>query len=211
MSDSGKATYADKLIARIDWQKMDDLLPAVIQNASSGEVLMLGYMNDQALKQTILTGKVTFFSRSRQKLWVKGETSGNFLDFVDMKLDCDNDMVLVLARPHGPVCHLGTRSCLGDELPVALGHLSDLESVIKQRKREGGSESYTARLFAIGKVKIAQKIGEEGVETALAIAAASDESVKNEAADLLYHLLVGLSERNIELEDVCKLLAQRRR
>jgi len=198
----------------IDWAK--GLIPAVVQDAVSGEVLMLGYMNEEALAATRATGRVTFFSRRRQRLWVKGETSGNFLTFKAASIDCDGDALLILATPSGPVCHRGTRTCFGDvPRPAAAGFafLAELEGVIAARAAgaQPGAASYTARLLAARPRGAAQKLGEEAVELALAAVAETDERVVEEAADLMYHLLVLLRSRGLTLGQVARVLEGRRR
>ena len=194
--------------SKIDWAKSGGLVPAVIQDSRSGRVLMLGYMNENALRATLETSLVTFFSRSKGRLWQKGEISGHVLRLRDIKLDCDGDTLLVLVDPQGPTCHLGTQSCFGDEIAPLLTTLSDLADTIRVRRMAPPDESYTARLFAAGTVRIAQKVGEEAVETALA-AATKSPTVTNEAADLLYHLLVLLEARDLSLWDVLKILKHR--
>jgi phosphoribosyl-ATP pyrophosphohydrolase/phosphoribosyl-AMP cyclohydrolase len=188
----------------LDWDKMGGLLPAVVQDAFDGRVLMVAYMNREALAGSLEQGKATFWSRSRQSLWVKGETSGNELKVVEIHADCDRDCLLVLARPTGPTCHRGTETCFDNGGPVrpALAFAAALERLIGQREAERPEDSYTTSLFEAGTRRIAQKVGEEGVETALAAAAGSDTEVVDEAADLLYHLLVLLRSRGLTLEDV---------
>jgi phosphoribosyl-ATP pyrophosphohydrolase/phosphoribosyl-AMP cyclohydrolase len=188
----------------VDFSK--GLVPAVIQHADTGAVLMLGYMNEEAFQETLARKRVVFFSRSRQTLWEKGETSGNTLDFVSARVDCDQDTILIAARPHGPVCHTGTVTCFGNEPATFLGQL---EAVIEQRISERPEGSYTARLFAQGPKRIAQKVGEEGLEVALAAAAETDDKVVSESADLLFHLLVLLRSRGIAFEKVVAELAAR--
>lgn len=195
-------------INQLDWRKMADLIPAVIQNALSGKVLMLGYMNPAALEQTLATGKVTFFSRRHQRLWQKGERSGNSLSLVNISLDCDNDSLLVLANPAGPTCHTGSESCFSDA-DSDLSFLNQLEQVIASRKNAPSDCSYTASLFASGTKRIAQKVGEEGVETALAALVNDKHELSNEAADLLYHLLVLLQDQGLSLADIVGILRQR--
>lgn len=192
----------------IDWNKGGGLVPAVVQDANSLRVLMLGYVNQESLQKTLATGLVTFFSRSKQRLWQKGETSGHVLRLADIKLDCDKDTLLILAEPEGPTCHLGTRTCFGDANDADLSVLADLAAVIRQRRISPEPGSYTAKLFAEGLARIAQKVGEEGVETALA-AATKSASLASEAADLLYHLLVLLEASDTGLADVMKVLHQR--
>jgi len=196
----------------LDFGKGDGLLPAVVQHADSGAVLMVGYMNADALAQSFARRRVVFFSRSKQRLWMKGETSGHVLDLVDVRTDCDRDALLVTARPNGPVCHVGTATCFGDDTAAAassLGFLSKLEGVIEKRAVESPEGSYTARLFAQGPKRIAQKVGEEGLEVALAAVAETDDKVVSESADLLYHLLVLLKSRGITLAHVVTELESR--
>lgn len=197
---------------RLDWNKGDGLLPAVIQDARTGRVLMLGYMNEDSLRRTLADGRVAFFSRSRNQLWTKGETSGNFLDVVQVTTDCDNDTILVLANPRGPTCHKGTTTCFAeahDPDAVRIAFLATLEKTIAHRIAESPEGSYTARLYAAGIGRIAQKVGEEGVETALAAVTREDPELVGECADLLYHLLVMLKARNLTLERVVQELASR--
>ena len=197
---------------KLDWGKGDGLLPAVIQDAQSGRVLMLGYMNAESLRRTLNSGRVVFFSRSRNELWTKGETSGNFLDAVHVSGDCDHDTILVLARPTGPTCHKGTVSCFAEAPETDSGRLaflSALEKTIALRIAESPEGSYTARLFAAGVGRIAQKVGEEGVETALAAVTREDPALVGECADLLYHLLVLLKARNLSFDRVVTELASR--
>ena len=192
-----------------DWQKGDGLLPAVVQNPDNGAVLMLGYMNEDALAKTLETGKVTFFSRSKQRLWTKGESSGNVLHFVDVALDCDCDTLLVTARPEGPTCHNGTITCFNDDNPAPVLFLNDLADIINQRKSDMPEGSYTTSLFSEGKSRIAQKVGEEGVELALARMKNDKEEIANEAADLLFHMLVLLADADMSLGDVLTVLKKR--
>jgi phosphoribosyl-AMP cyclohydrolase / phosphoribosyl-ATP pyrophosphohydrolase len=197
---------------RIDWHKDGGLLPAIVQHAVSGSVLMLGYMNADALRLTRERSRVVFFSRSRQRLWEKGETSGNFLSVVDLRLDCDADTLLVTALPAGPVCHTGSTTCFGDE-PLTeaapLSFLLELEQVIGRRIAESPEGSYTARLYAQGIRRIAQKVGEEGLEVALAALSDTDGPLVGECADLLYHLLVLLRARSLPLDAVVEELRRR--
>lgn len=195
--------------ARLDWSKGDGLLPAVVQHWLTGEVLMLGYMNAEALAATQQSGHVTFFSRSKQRLWTKGESSGHVLDLKSVRVDCDADTLLVLAQPHGPTCHNGTSSCFGDAVVPPLGFLAELDALVAQRHAERPAGSYTTRLFEGGIRRMAQKVGEEGVETALAAVAQDDEALLGEAADLIYHLAVTLRARGLALSDVSAVLAQR--
>ena len=199
-------------IQKLDWSKGDGLLPAIVQHAITGRVLMLGYMNQDALRETLAGGRVVFFSRSRQQLWTKGETSGHFLDVVDVGTDCDADAILVLADPLGPTCHKGTESCFADSVATdaqRLAFLALLENIIAHRIADQPEGSYTARLFAQGPSRIAQKLGEEGLETALAAVTRDDEGVLSESADLIFHLLVLLKSRDLRLEDVVKELRAR--
>jgi phosphoribosyl-ATP pyrophosphohydrolase/phosphoribosyl-AMP cyclohydrolase len=201
-------------IDRIDFAKGDGLVPAVVQDAGTGAVLMLGYMNREAVEQTLARKRAVFFSRSKQRLWEKGETSGDTLDVVDVALDCDNDTLLVTAHPRGPACHNGTVTCFGDATRSAAGDiafLAKLETVIAQRASEKPENSYTARLLAKGLGKVAQKVGEEGVETALAGAGESEQKVIEESADLLFHLLVLLRARGLTLAQVVRQLESRHR
>ena len=192
----------------LDWGKGDGLLPAVVQDATSLRVLMLGYMNPEALAATQASGHVTFYSRSKQRLWKKGETSGHVLELVSVEADCDNDTLLVLARPQGPTCHLQRASCF----PAARGaFLSDLDTLVAQRERERPAGSYTTRLFEEGVRRIAQKVGEEGVETALAAVVQDDQALLGESADLLFHLTVLLRARGLSLADAVRVLEQRHR
>ena len=195
-------------IDKLAWEKQAGLLPAIVQDAGNGRVLMLGYMNAEALSITLATGRVTFFSRSRGCLWTKGETSGNVLALASIETDCDGDTLLVQARPQGPTCHLGRDSCF----PSAPGNfLSDLDALVASRERERPVDSYTTRLFEAGVRRIAQKVGEEGVETALAGVVQDDQALLGESADLIYHLVVLLRARGLSLADVVALLATRHR
>lgn len=195
-------------IETLDWDKNAGLIPAVIEDAVSGRVLMLAYMNRESLQKTLETKRVTFFSRSKGRLWTKGETSGNFLNLVDMAADCDKDTLLVTVNAEGPACHLGTTSCFGD-LQSRWQFLRDLEMLLASRKGADPATSYTASLYARGTKRIAQKVGEEGVETALAATVHDREELRNEAADLVYHLLVLLQAENLELADVIDILRER--
>lgn len=193
----------------LNWDKGQGLLPAIIQNVDSGEVLMLGYMNPEAFEATQKTAKVIFYSRTKQRLWQKGETSGNTLNVVSIVVDCDQDTLLIQARPAGPVCHTGTRTCFGDEPGPGTAFLGELQSIIEERSAASPDESYTARLLEKGVLKIAQKVGEEGVETALAGAAEDDKALLNEASDLIYHLTVLLKARGQTLGNVAQCLKAR--
>lgn len=199
-------------IDSLDWSKGDGLLPAIVQDALTGKVLMLGYMNPESLRATLGEKRVTFYSRSKQRLWTKGETSGNFLHLVDAAIDCDNDTILLTAHPDGPTCHNGTDSCFGDEIGTTasrLAFLSQLESVIEQRVSARPEGSYTARLWAEGPTRMAQKVGEEGVEVALAAVTQSPEKLVGEAADLIFHLTLLLKSRQLSLSDVIAELERR--
>jgi len=194
-------------IDALAWDKQDGLLPAIVQDAATLRVLMLGYMDRAALAATLASGQVTFYSRSKQRLWTKGESSGHVLALVSVDVDCDADTLLLQARPHGPTCHLDRTSCF----PDAPGDgLAELDALIAQRERERPPGSYTTRLFEGGIRRIAQKVGEEGVETALAAVAQDDDALLGEAADLLYHLVVALRARGLALDDVRRVLAARR-
>lgn len=195
-------------IDALDWERQSGLLPAIVQDAGTLRVLMLGYMDRAALQATLDTRHVTFFSRSKGRLWTKGEQSGHFLQLVSIEGDCDNDTLLVLAHPQGPTCHLQRTSCF----PQAPGNfLTELDALVAQRERERPPGSYTTRLFEAGVRSIAQKVGEEGVETALAAVAQQDADVAGEAADLLYHLLVLLRSRGMALENAVAVLQTRHR
>ncbi|MFZ0430333.1 MAG: bifunctional phosphoribosyl-AMP cyclohydrolase/phosphoribosyl-ATP diphosphatase HisIE [Acidobacteriota bacterium] len=195
---------------RLDWQKTGGLIPAIIQDGSSGQVLMLGYMNREALEKTLETRRVTFWSRSRNCLWTKGETSGNFLTLEDIAADCDEDTLLLAVRPAGPVCHEGTRSCFGadDRVSTAGEFPFFLERLIAQRKRDLPEDSYTTSLFRQGMPRIGQKLGEEAVETILSVLEDRRRTIE-ETADLLYHLLVFLAEREVTLDEVVGELQSR--
>ncbi|MEI2602686.1 bifunctional phosphoribosyl-AMP cyclohydrolase/phosphoribosyl-ATP diphosphatase HisIE [Erwinia aphidicola] len=198
----------EQQLAQLDWVKTDGMMPAIVQHAVSGEVLMHGYMNQQALDKTLATGKVTFWSRTKQRLWTKGETSEHFLNVVSITPDCDNDTLLVLANPIGPTCHLGTSSCFS---PAAADwtFLYQLEQVLAERKHADPKSSYTASLYASGTKRIAQKVGEEGVEVALAATVNDRHELTNEASDLVYHLLVLLQDQDLNLSTVIENLRQR--
>jgi phosphoribosyl-ATP pyrophosphohydrolase/phosphoribosyl-AMP cyclohydrolase len=201
-------------VATIDFGKGDGLVPAIVQDADSGAVLMLAYMNREALEQTLARKRAVFFSRSKQRLWEKGETTGHTLDVVDVVADCDNDTLLVTARPRGPACHKGTLTCFGDDSRSAAGELAflaKLESVIAQRATEKPEASYTAKLLDKGIARVAQKVGEEGVELALAGVGDTNDKVVEESADLLFHLLVLLRARGVALRDVVQKLESRHR
>ncbi|WP_120511267.1 bifunctional phosphoribosyl-AMP cyclohydrolase/phosphoribosyl-ATP diphosphatase HisIE [Photobacterium salinisoli] len=205
------------LSSEINWDKVDGLVPAVVQDSRSGQVLMLGYMNDEALSKTLDTRQVTFWSRSKQRLWTKGETSGNVLQLKQIQLDCDQDTLLVSAEPIGPTCHLGTTTCFdkgstdnGESAAAPdLVFLHRLEQVLAARKGADPESSYTASLYARGTKRISQKVGEEGVEVALAATAGDKEEVISESADLMYHLIVLLQDQGLSLSDVIAKLQER--
>jgi len=208
--------HTRKDIDKLAWQKMDGLLPAIVQDAFDGRVLMQAYMNREALQTTLESGRVTFWSRSRQALWTKGETSGNTLELIAVHTDCDLDCILVLAKPHGPSCHRGTDTCFDETLSEGgrcvapeLSFLAGLERLIHERESQRPEDSYTTKLFDAGVKRIAQKVGEEGVETALAATTGDKEELANESADLLYHLLVLLRARDLSLADVVETLKSR--
>jgi phosphoribosyl-ATP pyrophosphohydrolase/phosphoribosyl-AMP cyclohydrolase len=191
------------------WDKMDGLLPAVVQDARTQQVLMLGYVSRGALAQTLESGFVTFHSRSKGRLWMKGETSGNRLAVRSVHPDCDGDAVLIQALPEGPTCHLGSASCFSEAGASGVGWLGQLAAIVEQRASAGASQSYTAKLLAEGPIRIAQKVGEEGVEVALAGAAGDREQCVSETADLLYHLTVLMQARGYTWEDVAAELQRR--
>ena len=185
----------------------DGMICAVIQDADTLKVLMVGYMNEEAYNKTVETGKVTFFSRTKKRLWTKGETSGNYLLVKDMYIDCDGDTLLVKAEPIGPTCHRGTTSCF--DTPESEGFVRHLQSVVQQRHRDMPEGSYTTKLFIKGVKKIAQKVGEEAVDTVIKATNGTDEEFVNEASDLLFHLMVLLSGKNLRIEDLVKELKAR--
>ena len=191
------------------WDRMNGMLPAIVQDAASGEVRMLGYMNREALEATIASGLVTFFSRSRGTLWRKGDTSGNSLALVSIAADCDGDALRITATPTGPTCHTGTSSCFGDGVAQGTGFIGVLERVLAGRATADPATSYTARLLSDGVKRIAQKVGEEGVETALAAVAGDDAEVASEAADLVYHLTLLLQARGLSWSPVIDELRRR--
>jgi phosphoribosyl-ATP pyrophosphohydrolase/phosphoribosyl-AMP cyclohydrolase len=196
-----------------DWDKMSGLVPAVVQDAQSGAVLMMGYMNREALAATANTGRVTFWSRSKCRTWTKGESSGHFLDVRSIAVDCDRDTLLILAEPRGPACHLGTATCWGENAPQSraqqLAFLAQLEQIIAQRIADRPQGSYTAKLLEGGIKRIAQKVGEEGLELALAAVAQSDAEIVGEAADLLYHTLLLLKVKGLSLAQIAAELESR--
>ena len=191
----------------IDFNKGDGLVPVIIQNAQTMQVLMLGYMNKEALDQTIETKKVTFYSRSKKRLWMKGESSGNILSVIDIKMDCDHDSLLIFANPKGPTCHTGSTSCFKEE--TAKGFIYELEKTINDRINSKDSKSYTNELYQKGINKIAQKVGEEAVELVIEAKDSNDELFKNEAADLLYHLLILLKAKDQSFSSIERVLKSR--
>jgi phosphoribosyl-ATP pyrophosphohydrolase/phosphoribosyl-AMP cyclohydrolase len=194
----------------IDFEKMGGLVPAIIQDATTRKVLMLGFMNEEAYQKTIATNHVTFWSRTRNTLWTKGETSGNFLNLVDIKVDCDNDTLLVQAHPDGPTCHKGTDTCWGEQNEQnPLLFLTELQDFINKRKQEMPEGSYTTKLFTEGINKIAQKVGEEALETVIEAINGTNDHLVYEASDLLYHLLVMLADKGLRIEDVAAELQKR--
>jgi len=201
-------------VSTVDFDKGGGLVPAIVQDVDTGAVLMMAYMNMEALEQTLARKRAVFFSRTKQRLWEKGETTGHTLEVLDVTADCDNDTLLVTARPCGPACHTGTLTCFGDEARSAatsIAFLAKLEGVIEQRATEKPESSYTARLLDQGIARVAQKVGEEGVELALAGVGETQQKVVEEAADLLFHLLVLLRARGLRLPQVVQELESRHR
>ena len=194
---------------KIDWDKGDGLVPAIVQNTDNGQILMLAYMDRAALAQTISGKKVTFFSRSKNRLWTKGETSGNWLDYVSGEMDCDADTLLIQARPQGPSCHTGSVTCFNDQTPSNIGFLDQLGTLIAERHKTMPKGSYTTSLFTEGKARIAQKVGEEGVELALARMKDDSTEMANETADLLFHMMVLLEDAGLSLADAISVLQDR--
>jgi len=198
------------MIDALNFGKLNGLIPAIIQDASSNQVLMVGFMNREAAQKTLQERRVTFWSRTKQRLWQKGETSGNTLEVSSVHIDCDGDALLVRAHPAGPVCHTGSYTCFGESKSgSSYGVLSELENIIRERKQQMPSESYTAKLFRQGLPRIAQKVGEEAVETVVASMQGNRDALKEESADLLYHLLVLLQEQGLSLEEVTTVLQKR--
>lgn len=198
------------MIDGLNFGKLNGLIPAIIQDASSNQVLMIGFMNREAAQKTLQERRVTFWSRTKQRLWQKGETSGNTLEVSSIHIDCDGDALLVRAHPAGPVCHTGSYTCFGESKSGSSnGVLSELENIIRERKQQMPSESYTAKLFRQGLPRIAQKVGEEAVETVVASMQGNRDALKEESADLLYHLLVLLQEQGLSLEEVTAVLQKR--
>ncbi|MDA0116814.1 bifunctional phosphoribosyl-AMP cyclohydrolase/phosphoribosyl-ATP diphosphatase HisIE [Vibrio sp. T11.5] len=201
------------LAERINWDKVDGLVPAIVQDFQSSQVLMMGYMNQDALAKTGETGQVTFFSRTKQRLWTKGETSGNVLQLVNMQLDCDNDTLLVKVNPIGPTCHLGNSTCwdVDPQEESQMVWLHQLEQLLAARKIADPDSSYTANLYSRGTKRISQKVGEEGVEVALAATSGDKAELVCESADLVYHLMVLLQDQGLSINDVINKLKERHR
>ena len=193
----------------LDFEKMNGLIPAIIQDNYTQKVLRLGFMNKEAYEKTMETGKVTFFSRTKNRLWTKGEESGNFLHVVSVKADCDNDTLLIMVHPEGPVCHKGTDTCWGDKNEQDIMFLKELQDFIDRRRQEMPEKSYTTSLFNSGVNKMAQKVGEEAVETILEACNGTDERLIYEGADLLYHLIVLLTYKGYRIEDLARELKER--
>lgn len=196
-------------IDTINWEKVDGLVPVIIQDAVTRQVLMQGVMNREALEKTVLEQRVTFFSRTKERLWTKGESSGNFLNVEAMYLDCDQDCILVLARPQGSTCHTGDVSCFHEDKLPSLTFLGELAGIISNRAKDMPEGSYTTSLFKDGKARISQKVGEEGVEVALAVMQEDRHQITNEAADLIFHLMVALEKSGVAFDDVCACLRAR--
>ena len=208
---SMKAAEVSSLAERINWEKVNGLVPAIVQDFQSSQVLMMGYMNQDALAKTGETGQVTFFSRTKQRLWTKGETSGNVLQLVNIQLDCDNDTLLVKVNPIGPTCHLGNTTCwdVDPQEEPQMVWLHQLEQLLSARKSADPDSSYTASLYARGTKRISQKVGEEGVEVALAATSGDKAELVCESADLIYHLLVLLQDQGLSMNDVVNKLKER--
>lgn len=203
------APLTPEALDKLAWEKMGGILPALVQDQGSGRLLMLGYVSREALEATLQSGLATFFSRSKQRLWQKGETSGNRLRVRGLFADCDGDAVLIVADPEGPTCHTGTISCFGDEAIGGPGWLADLSAIVHQRAASGDETSYTRRLLAEGLPRVAQKVGEEGVEVALAAVTRDPSGSADEIADLLYHLTVLMEALGLDWEEVIALLRSR--
>lgn len=195
----------------IDFEKGDGLVPAIVQDVDTMDVLMLGYMNEDAYEKTLKTKQVTFYSRSKQRLWTKGEESGNTLDFHSIEVDCDNDTLLVKARPNGPTCHTGTTTCWGDTASNQFGVIEQLENIINDRKINPEKDSYVSSLFDQGINKVAQKVGEEAVEVVIEAKDDNEELFLNESADLFFHYLILLHQKGYALNDVLNVLKERRK
>ena len=194
---------------KLDFEKMGGLIPAIIQDSCTGKVLMLGFMNEESLAKTEETGKVTFYSRTKNRLWTKGETSGNFLNVVSIAVDCDNDTLLIKVKPVGPVCHTGSDTCFGEVNDTDLFFLSYLQDFIDKRKAEMPEGSYTTSLFKKGVNRMAQKVGEEAVETVIEATNGTDEGFLYEASDLIYHLIVLLTSKGHRIEELAQELKKR--
>ncbi len=194
---------------KVDFDKGNGLVPAIVQDFETRNVLMLGYMNEESLQKTISSGRVTFYSRSKKRLWTKGEESGNYLELIDWKLDCDNDTILVRVKPNGPTCHKGTDTCWSEENVSDYGFISKLEAVIEDRIQNPKQGSYTSDLIKSGINKVAQKVGEEGVEVVIEAMDNNDDLFLNESADLLYHYLILLQAKGYKLKDVVSILESR--
>lgn len=199
------------MIDQIYFQKGDGLVPVIVQDFDTREVLMLGYMNNEALQKTTATNRVTFYSRSKQRLWTKGEESGNYLEVKSIELDCDQDSLLIQAIPVGPTCHTGTTTCWGERTNTSFGVLRDLEAIIKDRKDNPDEHSYVSSLFKSGINKVAQKVGEEAVEVVIEAKDNDENLFLNESADLLFHYLILLQAKGYRLEDVMRVLKERRK
>ena len=198
------------MMKQIDFNKMDGLVPAIIQDATTKNVLMLGFMNEEAYQKTLELKRVTFFSRTKKRLWTKGEESGNFLNVVDIKLDCDNDTLLILVNPEGPVCHKGTDTCWGEKNEAnPLLFLSELQDFIETRYKEMPEGSYTTSLFKDGINRMAQKVGEEALEAVIEACNGTNERLVYEGSDLFYHLFVLLTSKGLRIEDIARELEQR--
>ena len=193
----------------INFEKMQGLIPAIIQDDKTQKVLMLGFMNEEAYDKTLKTGKVTFWSRTKNALWTKGETSGNYLNVVSIKADCDNDTLLIKVNPDGPVCHTGTDTCWGEENDNPMAFLSELQRFIEKRHEEMPEGSYTTSLFRSGVGRMAQKVGEEAVESVIEAMAGNDERLIYEASDMIYHLMVLLTSKGLKIEDLAVELQKR--
>lgn len=193
----------------LDFNKMNGLIPAIIQDDKTLKVLMLGFMNEEAYDKTLKTGKVTFWSRTKNALWTKGETSGNYLNVVSIKADCDNDTLLIKVNPDGPVCHTGTDTCWGEENDNPMAFLSELQRFIEKRHEEMPEGSYTTSLFQSGVGRMAQKVGEEAVESVIEAMAGNDERLIYEASDMIYHLMVLLTSKGLKIEDLAIELQKR--
>jgi len=194
---------------KLNFEKSDGLIPAIVQHTKTNKVLMLGYMNEEALAKTKESGKVTFFSRTRDEIWTKGETSDNFLMLDKIYVDCDDDTLLIKATPTGPVCHTGDETCFKEDITSGISFLNELEELIAERKKQMPEGSYTTDLFNQGITKIAQKVGEEAVEVVIDAVAGNDERLKEECADLIYHFLVLLVNQKMQLNDIVDVLRGR--